>query len=148
MRCGLGKGSGVISQILRPCLEKHFPNVIESASEGPLLLGNSRLVARCPAVSSEFGDVEIYDDGDEVTIFLGDFTHIHIGCYEEQLSPAEKEEMIVQQTMDFLSRLFADKIECWKQWWGGGCGPRGSRSGFVFVWSGRVASNENPGSLE
>ncbi len=97
-------------------------------------------VARFPATSSDFGDVEVYDDIDEVRILLGNFTHIHIGCYEEHLSLAEKEETIVKDTVDFLSRLFADEIECWGRQWGGGCGPRGSFKGEVFVWSGRVCA--------
>ena len=128
----------MISQILRPRLEQHFPKSVELFSELSPAPHARQLIARFQATNSEFGDVEIYDDGDEVTIYLGHFTHIHFGCYEEHFALAEKEEFVVKETMDFLSRLFSDEIECWKGRWIGGCGPRGAHKGEVFVWSGRV----------
>lgn len=130
----------MISQVLLARLKERFPERIDASSELPPNPHGPPPVAWFPATSSDFGDVEVYDHVDEVTILLGNFTHIHIGCYKEHLSFVEKEEMIVTDTVDFLSRLFADEIECMSRWWGGSCGPRGSFKGEVFVWSGRVRS--------
>lgn len=100
------------------------------------------------AVHREIGDFILYDDGDELTLCLGNFTHVHFSNYEAALSDAEKAEDITDRLVDFLKKLFADKIEFFGNERGGGCQERGSteRGAFsklffgqkVYVWSGPI----------
>jgi len=62
--------------------------------------------AKDPAV----GDAILEEDGDEVTIFVGDITHGHFGSYESSLSlKQDHEEIVAQSVVSFLIDLFADK---------------------------------------
>lgn len=64
-------------------------------------------------IYEEFGSIEIQDDGSELTIYVGNFTHWHASCYEEDLSDMEKEEMIAEDVAEFLHDVFNDKIIMW-----------------------------------
>jgi hypothetical protein len=82
-----------------------------------------------PAAHPGVGDVTIMDDGDELTVYVGDITHGHF----------ESTGKIVE----FLEWLFADRVLMWKLWTGGGWrlepSPVTSRKGFTlrrwYVWS-------------
>ncbi len=60
----------------------------------------------------EFGEVEIIDDGNELTLIAGNFTHGHFSCYEN-ISDEEKENQIVESAIDFLEAMFNDKVIFW-----------------------------------
>lgn len=64
-------------------------------------------------IYEEFGSIEIQDDGSELTIYVGNFTHWHASCYEEDLSDMEKEETIAEDVAEFLHDVFNDKIIMW-----------------------------------
>jgi len=61
----------MISAILIPMLEQRFPGrgVKSDARPGPCMT--------FPAAHPEVGDIQIYDDGDEITLLAGNFTHGH-----------------------------------------------------------------------
>ena len=63
-----------------------------------------------PAVCPEVGDIEIYDDGNELTVVAGYFTHGHFSNYDDGLSDDQKAETIVEAVLDFLENLFADRV--------------------------------------
>ena len=65
-----------------------------------------------PAVHPEVGEIKIYDEGCELTLVAGRFTHGHFSDFDSQ-STEEKERNIVDQTVWFLDRLFADQIILW-----------------------------------
>jgi hypothetical protein len=104
---------------------------------------------------AEVGNIEIQDDEYELTVFVGNFTHWHVGCYEEGYSELEKAEYIASRVVEFLSDLFSDKIVMWGSHSGGGGfynreeAPQKSKSGWFgfggkdgerseWVWSGRI----------
>lgn len=99
-----------------------------------------------PAIHPEVGDVEIYDDGDELTLVAGKFTHGHFSNYDDALSNQEKAEQITDSVILFLDELFADRIVLWGSHEGsGGWYKRGESSSFQqgargYVWSGPLDS--------
>jgi hypothetical protein len=103
------------------------------------------------AAHPEVGDVEIYDDGDEVTVIIGKFTHEHFPSYDAALAPAEREERVAEHVVTFLEQLFADRVEIFGGVRGGGWRPRGAKprgriSKFLFgrktyVWSGPLCDS-------
>jgi hypothetical protein len=66
-----------------------------------------------PPIYEAFGCIEIQDYGSELIIFVGNFTHWHVSCYEEDLSDKEKTEIIVEDVVEFLHDVFNDKIIMW-----------------------------------
>jgi hypothetical protein len=71
------------------------------------------------AVHPEVGDVKIFDDGSEVTLIAGNFTHGHFSDFGAD-SVEEAEEMIVNNVVNFLERLFADQVVLWGSQGSGG----------------------------
>lgn len=108
-------------------LAKKYPNVILKESVDPFAIFQSP----CHRV----GELQIWSDEIELTVFIGDFTHFHIGNYDDLLSKEKKEEAIVEELVQFLEKLFADEIEFF-----GGPGKGGQRErkgkprGFLSKW--------------
>jgi hypothetical protein len=67
-------------------------------------------VAAFAATQEKLGRLIIYDDGDEATVTVEHLTHGHFGCYQENLSPEEKEKIIAEDVVGFLKELFTDKV--------------------------------------
>jgi len=98
-----------------------------------------------PAIHPQVGEIQIHDDGDEITLVAGNFTHGHFSSYDESLSREQKAEQIAGSVVDFLEELFADRIILWgSHRGGGGWKPVGENSGWeadekLYVWSGPLA---------
>jgi hypothetical protein len=104
----------MISDKLIPKLEETFP--------GRRLVVNNQPnpCAVFPAAHPEVGAIEIHDDGDEITLLAGKFTHGHFANYDENLSVEEKHKQIVEDVISFLRDLFADQVILWGSHSGGG----------------------------
>ena len=97
-----------------------------------------------PAIHPEVGNLVISDDGYEVTLEAGNFTHSHFSNYDEHLSEDQKGMRIAADVAQFLEELFADRIVLWGSHAGsGGWFPRCEQAsplfrshGRLFVWSG------------
>ena len=135
----------MITDRLLPKLHARFPGrpwKIGGAG-GPL--------ASVSAPHPEVGDLELYDEGDEIAVVIGKFTHDHFGNYDGALSVADREERIAEDVAAFLEQLFADRIEFFRRGSRGGYrlrskGPRGIVSKFLFgsrtyVWSGPLEAD-------
>ena len=61
----------------------------------------------------DVGDVEIYDDGNELTVVAGKFTHGHFSNYDDNLTDDQKAEEIAEAVASFLESLFADQVILW-----------------------------------
>src|SRR5262249_9607059 len=125
-----------ISDVLIPKLQQRYPNRHMRIGSPP---------APCavfPAVHPEVGDIEIYDDGDELTVVAGNFTHGHFSNYEAELSTKQKAVRITDSVLSFLDDLFADQIILWGSHEGsGGWYKKGETSEWrkgakAYVWSG------------
>jgi hypothetical protein len=126
----------MLSEVLIPKLQRKF-------SGRGLHVATPPLPCACfPAVHPEIGDIEIYDDGDELTVVAGKFTHGHFSNYDETLSVQHKAEQITDALVCFLQEVFADEVVFWgSHEAGGGWHRRGERSewqqdGKEYVWSG------------
>jgi hypothetical protein len=73
-----------------------------------------------PPIQEGFGSIEIEDDGDELIIFVGNFTHWHAGCYGEELSDEDKAKEIAEDVVEFLRDVLNDKVILWGSHKGGG----------------------------
>jgi len=96
----------MIRDFLLPILTERFPGRFVTAEPG---------VQPCvtfPAKHPQVGDVQIYDDGDEITLIAGNFTHGHFSNYDE-IPVEEKEKIIADSVADFLDRLFSDQVVLW-----------------------------------
>jgi hypothetical protein len=102
-------------------------------------------VATFPAIHDYVGDVEVVNDGTEVSVFLGHFTHFHIESYEMGLTVEAQAKSMVDEAVAFLTELFADRVYLYKFHNGGG--TKSVDDGWpqtiffqdrqdVFVWSG------------
>jgi hypothetical protein len=102
-----------------------------------------------PGVHPEFGDLEIVDEGHEVTLYVGRFTHGHFSCYEPDVPEQERADIISDQVIEFLEALFDDRVIVWGTHERGGGWTRRDRpagsdsassSGHSrrFLWSGPI----------
>jgi hypothetical protein len=71
-------------------------------------------VASLQSPCEELGRLEISDDGYEATVYLTGATHGHFGCFDDQLSEAQKEAEISSDVIFFLRALFADRVVVWR----------------------------------
>ena len=128
-----------------PILEARFGPDVE-------LTPSSKEFASFDAKHPEVGDVTIIDDGDELTVYVGNIAHGHFGSYEDGLSAAEHEAFIADELINFLVELFADEYLLFKSKWSGGWARREvvtesemrSPKTHWFKWSGPIDFNKNP----
>ena len=128
----------MISDILFPEIEKRFPSLgyRKEDEDGPMFV--------IPPKFEDYGTTYIQEDGDEITIYLGRFTHGHFSNYDNTLSDVEKEKEITEDVIDFLEDLFSDRVVAWGKNTGIGGWKRLSggtlkKSRFTkyYTWSGR-----------
>jgi hypothetical protein len=131
----------MITEKLIPRLRERFPNQSMKFGVPPAAL------VVISAAHPEVGDVQIFDEGTELTLVAGNFTHGHFSDFNSK-SADEAERNIVDHVVQFLERLFADEIVMWgSQRGSGGWYLRGQSkvdqtlkpSGPLYVWSGPLA---------
>ncbi|WP_447970646.1 hypothetical protein [Nitrospira sp. M1] len=127
-------------------IKREFPERTFTIDEGESLI---TFAPNHPDV----GSIAIEEDGDELTVFIGNFTHWHAACYEGGLTEAQKAESITDEVIDFLKHLFNDEIIMWRSCLSGGLYRKGQKPNFKswlgtqhkeWVWSGPV-ENEDTG---
>src|SRR5262245_54935557 len=125
-------------QKLKPKLLARFPD------RGLLLHEGKEPAASFPAAHPEVGDLRIDDDGDELTISVGQLTHGHFAPGNCGGPAHEREEELIDRVLQFLDEVFRDRIEFWTAGKCGGWHPRGGiplapgPNMRRFVWSGPV----------
>ena len=96
-----------------------------------------------PAKHPDVGDVQIFDDGPEISLFAGNFTHGHFSNYDD-ITEDEKEYAIAEDVADFLDKLFSDHVVLWGSHRGIGgwrvLEPESTRvpKEHEYVWSGPI----------
>lgn len=100
----------MIAANLIPALQERFRDRGLRISEA------SPPVATFPAIHPDVGDIVVCDDGDEVTVYLGNFTHAHFGVRSSDAdgSVVDREQHIVDDVLDFLDDVFTDRIEFYR----------------------------------
>lgn len=137
-----GEHSQDLSALLLVRLRGDFANQLILATP------EKQVLARFCSPSADVGCLDVFVEGDEVTLFLGDRTHQHFACFEIGLDEQEKTERVVADVVAFLQKLFADRIEFYGGRYGGGCRERQTEArGWLpkrmfgertFVWSGPI----------
>jgi hypothetical protein len=128
----------MITEKLIPRLEARFPDRSMKLGASP------EAIAVFAAVHPDVGDVQIFDDGSEVTLVAGNFTHGHFSDFDSK-SADEAEENIVESVIEFLERLFADQVVLWGShrgsggWYDRERGRSEFANGPRYVWSGPLA---------
>jgi hypothetical protein len=128
-----------LSEKLIPRLRARFPERGLRVHEG------KEPVASFPAAHPEVGDLRIDDDGDELTISVGQLTHGHFTPKEYQLPSQETQEDLIERVLEFLDLVFNDQIEFGTadragSWYARGEEPIGQwPNRRRFVWSGPIA---------
>jgi len=97
----------MLSALLAPILRERFPDRGLVVGEPP------GAVAWFPGVHPGIRGVSVYDEGDELTVAVDDVTHGHFAEYEDALSVADREARVVNAVVDFLHKLFADRVAVW-----------------------------------
>ena len=110
-------------------------------------------IAVFPPTCPDVGDVTIWDDGDEATVLIENFTHGHFNPYDESSSEEERDKQITEEVCDFLEDLFSDKVLLWRSASGRSGGWRNVPDGVepewvtdpgeYFLWSGHYKTVEN-----
>jgi hypothetical protein len=127
----------MIAEYLLPKLQQRFPNRGLKAGVPP------EPCAAFPAAHPEVGNIEICDDGDELTVYVGELSHGHFSNYDDNLTADQKAEIIAEKVAEFLEDLFADRIVIWRSFGGSGGWYHVGHAGLAkiipktkFVWSG------------
>ncbi|REJ68189.1 MAG: hypothetical protein DWQ31_08640 [Planctomycetota bacterium] len=111
--------------------------------------GPSESVVRVASCCQDIGELQIYDDGDEATIYVTEVTHGHFNPYDATQGEAELVQWIVDEVVEFLDALFEDRVLLYRS-------PDRGMGGWImfddaidksemvagreyFVWSGPVA---------
>ena len=104
-----------------------------------------RLEVTVAAAVPEVGPLRIMLDGDEITIFVGDWTHCHFSVF---MSAAGAVTEVCTHALDFVADLLADRVVIWAYSENGrrrrdgtyplGAPPRWAIGGAAqILWSGR-----------
>lgn len=108
--------------------------------------GEDDIIATIPPIHQSWEPIIICDDGVEVTVYYGDFTHEHYGYYGEESDPELVAQSVAIDVIETMKLVFDDQIEFFKFRGGGGYrrrGTQGKLSKILFgkngvVWSGDV----------
>lgn len=139
----------MLKSVLTSELKSHFPNIdFESCGEGFKSSDKDDVIATFLPIHQSWKPIVICDDGDEVTVFFGDFTHKHYGYYGEKTDPEVKALSVAVDVIEDMNLVFEDKLEFFKFGGGGGCrtsGTQGKLSKILFgrngvVWSGSIGA--------
>jgi hypothetical protein len=128
----------MLCAVLIPKLQRRF------ADRGLRVSAPPSPCAVVPAAYPEFGDLQIYDDGDELTLVAGNFTHGHFSNYDEDLSVQQKAEAITDAVVQFLEQVFADEVVFWGShkaaggWHKRGESSERQRGAKEYSWSGPI----------
>jgi hypothetical protein len=94
----------MIRDVLVPALQARFRTrgIKTGTPPGP--------IAVFPAANPAVGDISIFDEGNEAKLQIGTLTHQHFNPYNTSLSQSERAKIITEEMVEFLRRLFADRV--------------------------------------
>ncbi|MFT5629383.1 MAG: hypothetical protein ACI82I_001412 [Gammaproteobacteria bacterium] len=123
-------------------IKSHFPDAaIEFGTDG-------NVIATFAPIHPSWEPIDVIDDGDEATVFFGNFTHGHYGRFGDEATHELDAQSIAADVIKDLQLVFDDQFEFYKLRGGGGGrrarGSQGKLSKFLHgangtVWSGRVS---------
>ncbi len=123
----------MLYEAMKKEMESQFPSLQFSTDDEKKLIS-------IPPVCNDVGSIDIQDDYDELTVFVGNFTHWHCGYFNEKSGNPDEVKEIVTEVAEYLQDMFNDKIFMWGSSMKGG-GTQLIEDGFKtkkqgYVWSG------------
>jgi hypothetical protein len=116
----------VLKQTMANELKKRFPEMdIDYHCQ------DDDVVACIAPIDQAWEPVFVCVEGEEITVYFGDFTHAHYGCFEDELSDGCKARLIAEDVVRVLEMVFDDQVEFYSFWGylgGGGFRRRGKQS--------------------
>lgn len=91
---------------LMQLLATQMPGVVFGRRQGD---DGTELVIRSP--SDQVGELVVTDDGDELTVHIGTFTHSHWGCTDAAVPVEQRPDRIAQDVIAFIRAVLSDEIE-------------------------------------
>ena len=140
-----------MSESLAAITIRHLQNQFDS--DTMQLDPTGRPFAIFPFICPDFGDIELFDDGHEVTVVVGKFTHSHFPPFIQEAPAQGQSAKIAKSVVEFLEALFADQIVLYGSHRGGGGyiyretmtqdqGTEDEGGEEYFVWSGPVKNDD------
>jgi hypothetical protein len=131
----------MISELLKNELNARLPEIHAhfNASDGSIVL---------PGSSDAVGDISIIAGSKELTVCIGNITHCHFENYLPDISEPERSNAIVDDVIEFLDSLLADRVLIWRSGQGGGLrvldegetpDVRSDAGTQFYLWSGPIA---------
>ena len=96
----------MLYEAMKKEVEAKFPSLKFSADD------ENKLIS-IPEIHEDVGSIDIQDDYDELTIFVGNFTHWHCGYFNEKSGNLDEAKEIVSEVAEYLQDMFNDKIFMW-----------------------------------
>ncbi|MCP5158719.1 MAG: hypothetical protein H6975_04760 [Gammaproteobacteria bacterium] len=96
----------MLYEAMKKEIESQFPSLQFSTDDEKKLIS-------IPPVCSEVGSIDIQDDYDELTVFIGNFTHWHCGYFDEKSGNLDEVKEIISEVAEYLQDMFNDKIFMW-----------------------------------
>ena len=123
----------MLYEAMKKEMESQFPSLQFSTDDEKKLIS-------IPPVCNDVGSIDIQDDYDELTVFVGNFTHWHCDYFNEKSGNPDEVKEIVTEVAEYLQDMFNDKIFMWGSSMKGG-GTQLIEDGFKtkkqgYVWSG------------
>jgi hypothetical protein len=64
-----------------------------------------------PAKNSEVGGISAVSDGEEITVYIGEYFHCHFSPYLQDTYPSdEANQEVAQQAVEYIADILDDKI--------------------------------------
>jgi hypothetical protein len=107
---------------------------------------NDRIAVQIPAAAADVGHLEVLDDGDEYTVYVGQHTHTHFmpALIEAPTREAQEAEAL-EQLLEYLTSIVSDEVVIWSDprgaggTFGLGVKPTWLSSGArTWLWSGKA----------
>lgn len=99
----------------------------------PIALSKDGTVATIPGASPNVGNIDGLKPQPDSVHWR--HYHGHFDCHGKSLSEQNKHEVITSAVLDFLANVFEDKVEFFRNEYGGGWRPAGSGPELSFTWS-------------
>src|SRR5262245_61486803 len=123
----------MLTSLLAEALASRFPNRGLRLGPGP------DAVASFPAAHPTVGDVGIEASDEEVTVFVGSIAHGHFDQFNSDAPPDQVAQSIVEEVVEFLTALFADRVLLWSA-------PDGRSAGWQLPFEGTIPSDVPAGA--
>lgn len=111
---------------LMQLLATQMPGVVFGRRQGD---DGTELVIRSP--SDQVGELVVTDDGDELTVHIGTFTHSHWGCTDAAVPVERRPDRIAQDVIAFIRAVLSDEIEFYGRGAAGGSRRAGKPRGWL-----------------